>query len=198
MLTYLPVPDPHRTRDVLYLLLAGIFERAVEVEGLALPAPCAEDHVILCAAHGLGVHVYERLMWLLDVVVLLERSDPARVVKLACTAGAGRLLFDSLELARELGLLEPTAAFLEKLRHASRGRLEKKLLRRLAAGALPDRSEFLLALAMPAPSGYKRALIKRALLPSGRTVSYGKTAAGSGTAAHFARAARLAWLATFG
>jgi Uncharacterised nucleotidyltransferase len=178
--------------------LAGIFERAVEVEGLALPAPCAEDHIILCAAHGLGVHVYERLMWLLDVVVLLGKSEPAQLVKLARAAGAGRLLFDSLELALELGLLEPDVAFLDELRPANRGRLEKKLLRRLAAGPLPDRSEFLLALAMPAPSGYKRELIKRALLPSGRTVSHGKTAAGSGTAAHFARAARLAWLATFG
>ncbi len=182
----------------VHLDIAGIFDRAIEIAGLALPIPCTEDHLIISAAHGLGVHLCERLMWLLDVVVLVDRADRARLLGLARPTGAGRLLFGSLELARSLGLLEPPAELLDELRPASRGRLERKLLRRLTAGPLPDRSEFLLALAMPAPSGYKRELLKRALLPSSRTVSYGKTAAGQGTAAHFARAARLAWLATFG
>jgi hypothetical protein len=175
--------------------LAGVFERATEVEGLPLPAPGAEDHLILCAAHGLGVHVFERLVWLLDVAVLLGLVRAGELAELARAARADRLLHHSLRLCAELDLAEPPAELLEELRPKRGGRLEGKLLRRLAREPLPDRSEFLLALAMPAPGGYKRELLKRALLPSRRTVSYGRTGAGRGALAHLGRALRLAWLA---
>jgi len=178
--------------------IPGIFDRAISLQALPVPVPAPEDHMVISAAHGLGVHLYERLMWLVDAAVLLPKCDVNRLVELARSTGADRLLFHALTLCRELDLADVRGDLLSRLRPARRGFVEKKLMRRLATGALPDRSEFLLALALPAPKGYKRELLRRGLLPSRRTVNYGRTGAGRGTIAHFARALRLAWLATVG
>jgi hypothetical protein len=175
--------------------VAGLLDRAAEVEGLALPVPAAEDHLVICAAHGLGVHAFEKLVWLLDVVVLLAGCDHQRAAEAARSTGADRLLFHSLELAAALGLLQAPAGLTNQLRPRRQGRLERKLLARLARAPLPDRAEFLLALAMPAPRGYKRTLLRRAILPSGRTVSPEGRGVGRGIAGHVGRALRLVWLA---
>ncbi len=178
--------------------LPGILERASTIPSLPVQIPSPEDHMTISATHGLGVHLYERLMWLVDVAVLLAKCDADRLTDLARASGADRLLFHSLKMCRDLDLAEVSGKLLSGLRPARRGFIEKKLMRRLLAGSLPDRSEFLLALCLPAPKGYKRELLRRGLLPSRRTVNYGKTGAGRGTLAHFGRALRLAWLATLG
>jgi hypothetical protein len=178
---------------------AAVFSRAIEVPGVPLPVPCPEDHLIISAAHGLGVHVFERLMWLLDVVVLLGGElDAPRVADLARRSGAGRLLYHSLNLACELGLAEAPEELSSSLAPERQGRLERKLVARLARSALPEHAEFLLALALPAPRGYRRRLLRRALLPRRRTVRFGNTRAPRGALGHLGRALRLAWLATLG
>ncbi len=180
----------------------AIFARAVKAEGLPLPVPCAEDQLLLAAAHGLGVHVFEKLVWLLDVAVLLgAKPDVGRLVDEARRTGADRLLFHSLVLAGRLDLADPPEALLNELRPARLGRLERKLVERLRREQLPDRAEFLLALALPAPGGYRKTLITRALLPRKRTVAPGGKGSPAGEGllrgalAHALRLGRMAWLA---
>ncbi len=151
--------------------LAGIFSRAAQVPGLALPAPGIEDHLVISAAHGLNVHLFSRMIWLLDVVVLLGRVEgPSSLTELARSSGAHRALYHSLKLAAGAGLLEPDGELLDGLRPRSIGRREARLLARLAASGLPPRAEFLLAMVSPAPRGYKRTLMRRALMPRRRAL----------------------------
>jgi len=179
--------------------LGAIFERATRVEGLPLPAPGTGDQLLLAAAHGLGVHVFEKLVWLLDIAVLLGREpDPARLTEDARRSGAGRLLFHSLVLAGRLNLADPPGALLDPLRPERLGRLERNLLERLAREQLPDRAEFLLALALPASGGYKRALLRRALLPRARTLAARNISPLRGIFRHAARLWSMARLAAFG
>lgn len=170
------------------LELPAIFDRAAQVEGLPLPAPGTEDQLLLAAAHGLGVHVFEKLVWLLDIAVLLGRGpDPARLAEDARRTGADRLLFHSLVLAGRLDLADPPDALLDPLRPEKLGRLERNLVERLAREQLPDRTEFLLALALPASGGYKRAILRRALLPRPRTLKARNTSRLRGIFRHAAR-----------
>jgi hypothetical protein len=151
--------------------LEGIFARAVEVPGLPLPAPGLEDHLILCAAHGLGVHLFSRTVWLLDAGVLLGRlEETSRLVELARASGAHRPLYHSLALAAAAGLIEPGGQIAAELRPKRVGRREARLISRLARAGLPRGAEFLLALVSPAPRGYRRVILRRALLPRRRTL----------------------------
>jgi len=181
--------------------LPGMFARAEQPEGLPFPALSAEDELILAAGHGLGVHVFEKLVWLLDVAVLAAQvRDPGRLLELAGSSGAGRLLGHALEIARRLDLAEPPEGLLGALRPARTGRLERRLVARLIRGGLPDRAQFLLALALPAPRGYKRTLLGRACLPRRRvleTPALGRGPLG-GALRHAGRLVRLGALALFG
>ena len=173
----------------------ALFGRAVRVEGLSFRVPSPEDATILAAAHGLGVHGFEKLIWLVDVAVLLARGpDVSKLTKLARESGADRLLFHSLVLAGQLGLAEAPESLLNDLCPERIGRLEKKLLKRIARGQLPDRIGYLLALALPAPAGYKKLLIKRALFPRRRVVVSDSVGPLRGALRHAGRLARLAWV----
>jgi hypothetical protein len=143
--------------------------RAAPLEGLPFPALAVEDELILAACHGFGLHLFERLVWLLDVAVLARQvREPARPVEIARSSGADRLLFHAMEIARKLGLLAgPAEAWLAALRPARIGRTERHLVERLVRGRrMPERAEFLLAMAMPAPAGFRRALVARAVFPT--------------------------------
>lgn len=179
--------------------VAAIFARAAEAEGLPLAVPCTEDQLLLAAAHGLGVHVFEKLVWLLDVAVLLgAKPDVGRLVEEARRTGADRLLFHCLVLAGRLDLAEAPPALLDGLRPARLGRLERKLVERLVRKALPDRAEFLLALALPAPRGYKRTILRRALLPRARTLGQPDAGRLRGLGRHAGRLWSMARLVVFG
>ena len=193
------VVDVPEALSPVRLDLAAIFERAAPVEGLPLPAPGTEDQLLLAAAHGLGVHVFEKLVWLLDIAVLLNRElDSGRLAEDARRTGAGRLLFHSLVLAGRLNLADPPDALLDSLRPERLGRLERNLVERLLTQGLPDRAEFLLALALPAPRGYKRTILRRALLPRARTLRQRETGRLGGLARHACRLWNMARLVVFG
>jgi hypothetical protein len=177
---------------------AGIIDRACAVPGLELPVPCPEDHLLIAAAHGLLVHLFERLVWLLDVAVLLPlAADRTRLLELARASGAGRALHASLVLLGRLGLADVPGELAEALRPQRTGRVERGLLERLARGAgMPDRAEFLLALFSPAPRGYRGTLLRRALLPRARAVaSHGVGTGAIGVLRHLERMMELAGLA---
>jgi hypothetical protein len=150
---------------------AAMRARARPLGDLPFPALAVEDELILAACHGFGLHLFERLVWLLDVAVLAGQvGDGARLVETARAAGADRMLFHAAEIARRLELLpEPAEAWLAAVRPARIGRLERRLVERLVRGRqLPERAEFLLAAAMPAPAGFKRALAARAIFPTSK------------------------------
>jgi hypothetical protein len=153
--------------------------------------------MILAAVHGLGVHVFARLVWLLDVAVLAAKPlDAARLAELAGASGAARLVYHALDISRRLDLADPPAELLAALRPARVGRLERNLVGRLARGeALPDQSEYLLALALPAPPGYKRTLLGRAFLPRRRAVQGAGSGLFRGALRHAGKLLRLGALA---
>jgi hypothetical protein len=178
--------------------LPGIFARARPVPGLPLAAPGVEDHLVISAAHGLGVHLFEKLVWLLDVAVLHWRAAQREfVAELALASGAARLVWRSLELAAAAALLDVPGELAHRLRPDRPGRVEAGLCARLARGqVLPDRAEFLLALFLPAPRGYRSAILRRALFPRRRALaSHGAPAGPRGALSHLRKLAELARLA---
>jgi hypothetical protein len=178
--------------------LAGMRARARGEEGLAFPALAIEDELTLAACHGLGVHAFEQLVWLLDVAALAGQiADPGGLVERASSSGADRLLYHALDAAARLGLLDAREDLLGPLRPANLGRLERRLFERLVRAGLPNGAEYLLALALPAPAGYKRTLLTRALLPRRRALAAGGTGGGvvRGALRHARRLVRLGALA---
>lgn len=182
----------------------AMLSRAKPDANLAFPALAAEDELLLAACHGFGLHLYARLVWALDVAVLAAAADPARVEAAAAESGAGRMLFHAADAARRLGLLgEPPGGWLERLRPGRLGRLERLVVGRIVRGDAPERAEFLLALAMPAPAGFRRAMLRRALLPSGRRLRQSAAAVRGrgrlgGALRHFGQLARIGALALWG
>jgi hypothetical protein len=121
--------------------------QCVGTESLNLLAP--EDHLLLVCIHG-GKHLWDRLLWILDVAGLCQNVDEAgwrRVFTLARSIGAERMLRLGLELASRVvpsveDYLPPPA-----LRRNPRVvRLATRLLARYKAGtpAAPRQVEQLL------------------------------------------------------
>ncbi len=177
---------------------AAMRARSGRLEGLPFPALCVEDELVVAAGHGLGVHVFERLLWLLDVAVLAGlAADAARLAGIAGESGAGRLVFHALDAAARLGLIDAREDLLGPLRPKSVGRTERRLMDRLVREGLPNQAEFLLALVLPAPRGYRRTLLGRALLPRRRALGTEGTGRGiaGGALRHFAKVLRIGALA---
>lgn len=181
---------------------AGMLARAEPLEGLALPGLSAEDELVYSACHGLGLHVFDRLVWMLDIAVLAGQArDVEKLIAIAGRAGAARLLFHAVTVAIEAGLITETPAWLARVAPAKLGRLERRMVSRLAHKPLPERAEYLLALAMPAPRGFKRAMLRRSFFPTKKrteqSVATGRGRLG-GAWLHARHMARLAWLAAWG
>jgi hypothetical protein len=73
----------HSNRTMRYyprpLPLEKIFARQarVNIEGRTIPAPSAEDHLIIICVHG-AKHFWEKLLWIADVAALISRSTELR------------------------------------------------------------------------------------------------------------------------
>jgi hypothetical protein len=77
--------------------------RQVELDGLLYPILPRELQTIALAAHG-GWHLWERLLWVLDLAMCLKRDrlQLAATLELAKQTGATRLLGCGYQLTREL------------------------------------------------------------------------------------------------
>jgi hypothetical protein len=100
----------HSKRTMRYyprpLPLEKIFARQarVNIEGRTIPAPCAEDHLIIICVHG-AKHFWERLLWIADVAALIARSTELRwelAEQSARDVGAQTMLHGGLLLAAEV------------------------------------------------------------------------------------------------
>ncbi|MGA2810842.1 MAG: nucleotidyltransferase family protein [Candidatus Acidiferrum sp.] len=97
----------HNDRTMRYypraLPIEEIFARHVSVasDGREIPAPCAEDHLVMICVHG-AKHFWGRLMWIADVAALIGRQRELNwelAGRSARTVGADTMLHGGLLLA---------------------------------------------------------------------------------------------------
>lgn len=157
--------------------------RAIEcdVGGFVLPAPCAEDALLYCAAHALR-HSYSRLGWLLDLRLLIDRSiDEKAVLQRAEETSMQRSLLYALLFLRRYGPLPSQLArwSMERAVGAGEQWLMGRMWARRADRALGDflwafsvdgtwrRARFILETAFPRPAVLMQifSFLPAALLP---------------------------------
>ncbi|HZC65607.1 MAG TPA: nucleotidyltransferase family protein, partial [Candidatus Dormibacteraeota bacterium] len=97
----------HSERTMRYyprrLPLEKLFARRarVNIEGRTVPAPSAEDHLVIICVHG-AKHFWEKLLWIADVAALISRTTEMRwalVEESARDVGAETMLHGGLLLA---------------------------------------------------------------------------------------------------
>jgi hypothetical protein len=100
----------HSNRTMRYyprpLPLDKLFARQarVNIEGRTIPAPSAEDHLIIICVHG-AKHFWEKLLWVADVAALISRSTEMRwelAEQSARDVGAETMLHGGLLLAADV------------------------------------------------------------------------------------------------
>jgi hypothetical protein len=139
----------HSNRTMRYyprpLPLEKLFARKARViiEGRTIPAPCAEDHLIIICVHG-AKHFWEKLLWIADVAALISRSTELRwelAEQSARDVGAETMLHGGLLLAADVlqASLPPQVLRRAKADSAAR-RLTRQVLEwlPLAGEARPD------------------------------------------------------------
>jgi hypothetical protein len=139
----------HSNRTMRYyprpLPLDKLFARQtrVNIEGRTIPAPCAEDHLIIICVHG-AKHFWETLLWIADVAALISRSTEMRwglVEQSARDVGAETMLHGGLLLAAEVLQTSPPAQVLQRAKADSSARaMTRQVLQwlPLAGEARPD------------------------------------------------------------
>jgi hypothetical protein len=163
----------HSNRTMRYyprpLPLEKLFARQarVNIEGRTIPAPCAEDHLIIICVHG-AKHFWEKLLWIADVAALISRSTELRwelAEQSAQEVGAETMLHGGLLLAAEVlqASLPP-----QVLRRAKADSAARRMTRQVL-GWLPLTGE--------ARPDFERGLLPRALF---RMRMRGGAAAGVG------------------
>ena len=149
----------HTNRTMRYyprrLPLEKLFARQVRVniEGRTIPAPCAEDHLIIICVHG-AKHLWERLLWIADVAALISRNTEMRwelAEQSARDVGAETILHGGLLLAAEVLQTSLPAEVLRRATADSAARaMTRQVLRWLpqAGEARPDTQRGLLPRAL--------------------------------------------------
>ena len=149
----------HSERTMRYyprrLPLEKLFARQarVNIEGRAIPAPSAEDHLIIICVHG-AKHFWEKLLWIVDVAALISRTTEMRwelVEESARDVGAETMLHGGLLLAAEV---LQTSLPAEVLRRATADSAARAMTRQVL-GWLPQAGE--------ARPDFQRGLLPRAL-----------------------------------
>jgi hypothetical protein len=163
----------HSNRTMRYyprpLPLEKLFARQarVNIEGRTIPAPCAEDHLIIICVHG-AKHFWETSLWIADVAALISRNTEMRwelAEQSARDVGAETMLHGGLLLAAEVLQTSPPAQVLQRAKADSAARA----MTRQVLGWLP--------LAGEARPGSQRGLLPRAIF---RMRMRGGAAAGVG------------------
>ena len=149
----------HSNRTMRYyprpLPLEKLFARQtrVNIEGRTIPAPCAEDHLIIICVHG-AKHLWEQLLWIADVAALISRSTEMRwelAQQSARDVGAETMLHSGLLLAAEV---LQTSLSAEVLRRATADTVARAMTRQVlrwlqqAGDARPNFQRGLLARAL--------------------------------------------------
>ncbi len=149
----------HTNRTMRYyprpLPLEKLFARQVRVniEGRTIPAPCAEDHLIIICVHG-AKHLWEQLLWIADVAALISRNTELRwelAEQSARDVGAETILHGGLLLAAEVLQTSLPAEVLRRATADSAARaMTRQALRWLpqAGEARPDSQRGLLPRAL--------------------------------------------------
>jgi putative nucleotidyltransferase-like protein len=149
----------HSNRTMRYyprpLPLEKLFARQVRVniEGRTIPAPCAEDHLIIICVHG-SKHLWEQLLWIADVAALISRNTEMRwelAEQSARDVGAETMLHGGLLLAAEI---LQTSLPAEVLRRATADSAARAITRQVLAW-LPQTGE--------GRPDFQRGLLARAL-----------------------------------
>jgi Uncharacterised nucleotidyltransferase len=139
----------HSNRTMRYyprpLPLEKLFARQarVNIEGRTIPAPCAEDHLVIICVHG-AKHFWEKLLWIADVAALISRNTGLRwelAEQSARDVGAETMLHGGLLLAAEVLQASPPQQVLQRAKADSTARaMTRQVLEWLpqAGEARPD------------------------------------------------------------
>lgn len=112
----------HSNRTMRYyprpLPLEKLFARQarVNIEGRTIPAPCAEDHLVIICVHG-AKHFWEKLLWIADVATLISRNTELRwelAHQSARDVGAETMLHGGLLLAAQVLQISLPAQVLQR------------------------------------------------------------------------------------
>ncbi len=170
--------------------MEGLFERAVKVTvaGREVKTPSAEDLLLVLSVHA-AKHVWERLIWLCDIVQILkrERLNWERVQAQARELGIERILHITLLLTHQLlGGAIPAAMVEDRAARALADEIAANMARGLSYEVeqpsyfrlmmrlrerRADRTRFLARLVFtPGPGEWEAVRLPRALFPLYRVV----------------------------
>lgn len=114
-----------------------LFRRAVSVEigGTAVPAPCAEDHLVLLCIHG-AKHMWDKLRLILDVAQIIAATpnlNIEQVLRFAAELHAQRMVLLGLNLANSVfGTALPEMAMTAVNRDSVVARLTTRVMSNLS------------------------------------------------------------------